>query len=99
MNRIEKEFNQKAKQISIQPSASAWPALHERMNKKNKKKPKFIQMKLYVFAATLIGILLICFVAFLVIKLHGNKNTSSAKPPIQIQVDSNSSAPRDSTGH
>lgn len=99
MNRIEKEFNQKAKQISIQPSASAWPALNERMNKKKKKKPKFIQMKLYVFAATLIGILLICCVAFIVIKQHGNKKTSSIKPAIQLEKDSISSHPKDSTGH
>lgn len=99
MNRIEKEFNQKAKQISIQPSTSAWPALHERMNKKKKKKPKFIQMKLHVVAATLIAILLICLVAFVVIKQHGNKKTSSIIPAIQMESDSTSSGLKDSIGH
>ena len=69
MSKIEKEFNQKAKQISIEPSVTAWPALNERMNiRKKKKKPQFIQPKLYTTIVTIITILLICLVAFFILR-------------------------------
>lgn len=70
MSKIEKEFNQKAKQISIQPSPSAWPVLNERMEikRKKKKKPKFIQFKLNTLIIVIIIILLICMATFLVVR-------------------------------
>jgi hypothetical protein len=70
MSKIEKEFNQKAKQISIQPSPSAWPTLNERMEikRKKKKKPKFIHFRMNTLIIVIIIILLICMVAYLVVR-------------------------------